>query len=180
MFSARTLTSSEARVIAEAYLRVGRNPNKVGESLGLADFDKELLTHPLVRREVVAIARVNAQNYSMVDHMEKLAEIRDAALDDGKYSAALGAELSIGRAAGLYDKGQQEDPDDPAVEPKRLSSDQIRGLLAQRSTALPSPEQDAEIDAQREERLDEAREIRPVGADDDFFKDADPPDDGLP
>jgi hypothetical protein len=175
VFSARTLTSTEARIVAEAYLRVGRNPNKVGDALGMADFDKEILAHPLVRREVIAIARVNSQNYSMVDHMEKLAEIRDAALAAEKFSAALGAEVSIGRAAGLNDKGRTDpdDVNDPAVEPKRLSSDQIRGLLAQRSTALPNPERDAEREARLEDEGDDKEDP------DDFFRDADPPDDGL-
>lgn len=142
MFSVRSLTTPEARLIAEAYLRAGRNPNKVGEMLGMPDFDKEVLSHPLVRREVIAIARVNSQNYSLVDHLEKLAEIRDAALTAEKFTAALGAELAIGKASGLYDKGAAEqDENDPAIEPKKLSTEQIRDMLRRREhvEALPPP-----------------------------------------
>jgi hypothetical protein len=151
VFSARTLTSSEARLIGEAYLRAGRNPNKVGEALGMREFDKELLAHPLVRREVRAIARIHSQNYSMSDHMEKLAQIRDAALDDGKYTAALGAELAIGKASGLYDKGVgDEDENDPAIEPTKLSTTQIREMLAKREVAeqhaLPAPDTGNQLD----------------------------------
>lgn len=170
MFSVRSLTSSEARVVAEAYLKCGRNPNKIGEALGLPDFDKEILAHPLVRREVIAIARVNAQTYSMVDHLEKLAEIRDLALDDKKYTAALGAEMAIGKAAGLYDRAG-DDPDDTVVEPTKLTSQQIRDMLARRGQeALPAPQEGNELEA--EGIMEDDPE--------DFFREADPPDDGLP
>lgn len=150
MFSVKSLTSAESRVIAEAYLKAGRNPNKVGEVLDMPDFDTEVLGHPLVRREVIAIARLNAQNYSMTDHLEKLAEIRDKALNDAKYTAALGAEMAIGKASGLYDKGDHPDENDPAIEPKRLSTQQIRDLLASResadSRALPPPDTGNQLD----------------------------------
>jgi hypothetical protein len=147
VFSVRSLTSSEARLVAEAYLKAQRNPNKVGEVLGLPDFDKEVLQHPLVRREVIAIARVNCQNYSLLDHQEKLAEIRDLALDDKKYAAALSSEMALAKSAGLYDRGGDPDDDnDPALEPTKLSSEKIRELLAKREEryddkkALPAPE----------------------------------------
>ena len=35
-------------------------------------------------------------------HVKKLAEIRDAALEKGNYTAAVAAETQRGRAAGLY------------------------------------------------------------------------------
>jgi hypothetical protein len=169
VFSVRTLTSTEARLVAEAYLKAGRNPNKVGEMLGMPSFDKELLAHPLVRREVIAIVRVNSQNYSMVDHMEKLAEIRDKALDAEKFTAALGAEMAIGKAAGLYDKDRDNgDPDDPLPEPRKLTTEQIREMLEQRERqesqpALPAPDE-PDLSGNELEVEDEA----------DFF------DDGLP
>lgn len=145
MFSVKSLTSAEARVIAEAYLKSGRNPNKMSEVLGMLDFDKDLLAHPLVRREVVAIARINAATYTMEDHISMLAEIRDKALADSKFSAALGAELSIGKARGLYDKNRtEENEDDPAFEPQKMTTDQIRRALRERENyetkTLPAPE----------------------------------------
>lgn len=176
MFSARSLTSSEARLVAEAYLKAGRNPNKVGEMLGIPNFDKELLAHPLVRREVIGIARSVAQSYSMIDHLEKLQEIRDLALDGGKFTAALGAELAIGKAVGLYDKGvADEDMDDPALEPKKLSTDQIRELLHKRekseSRALPPPDTGNQLDEEAD-----AMDLE----EDPFLPETDMNEDGLP
>lgn len=39
---------------------------------------------------------------SLKDHMDKLAELRDDAHDNGKFSAAIAAEVARGKAAGLY------------------------------------------------------------------------------
>lgn len=39
---------------------------------------------------------------SLKDHMDKLAELRDDAHDNGKFAAAINAEVARGKAAGLY------------------------------------------------------------------------------
>lgn len=39
---------------------------------------------------------------TLEDHMEKLKELRDAALADGKFAAAVSAEMARGKVCGLY------------------------------------------------------------------------------
>lgn len=41
---------------------------------------------------------------TMEEHMNKLADLRDAAASEGKYGAAITAEVYRGRAAGFYDR----------------------------------------------------------------------------
>lgn len=59
------------------------------------------------------------------DHLEQLATIRDAALGEGKYSAAVSAEIARGKAQGFYVTGKEaSDPTDK--DAKKLSDDQLR------------------------------------------------------
>jgi len=42
-------------------------------------------------------------------HLQALADIRDDAMGDGKYAAAVAAEISRGKAAGLYVERHEHD-----------------------------------------------------------------------
>lgn len=43
----------------------------------------------------------------LIDHLERLKELCDAAMAKGQFSAAINAEIARGKAAGLYTKGAQ-------------------------------------------------------------------------
>lgn len=144
MFSARALTEDEADLIADAFFKAGRDPRKVALHLGVATFDLACLAHPVVRRKIIALAKEQSRKYSLDKHLEKLQEIRDLCMQDGNYKTALAAEVSVGKAAGLYDMNRKEESD-KEVEPEKLTTDQIRDLLAKSGVrsagVLPSPDE---------------------------------------
>jgi hypothetical protein len=131
-FSTATLTEEQARDIASAYIRGEKEPQRIAELLEVPSFDLNLLMHPLVRKFIVQFQRSLRTDYSLFDHMAKLKEIRNAAMDDDNFKVALTAEVQIGKAAGLYDPkpfGDDDEGDGP-VDPTTLSTDQLRRRLA--------------------------------------------------
>lgn len=139
MFSARNLTEFQAEEIAEAYYRSGRNANRMAAVLQVETFDLDLMMHPLVKRKVMEIGSRMRQKYTLEDHLEKLQEIRDLALAENNLKIALTAELSVGKAAGLYEVIKEPEPDPAAGETAKLSTEDIRRKLAQLGGPVPLP-----------------------------------------
>jgi len=159
VFSARTMDEASADLLVDAYFRSGKDPRKMAEILQVPSLDLEVLTHPLFRRKVIERAKQLSQRYSLDEHLEKLKEIRDACLEGDKpdYKVALAAEVSLGKAAGLYEK-IKEGEDEPTSEPEKLSTREIRRLLIksgiQVQASLPAPDDPAESEEDlREEDL---------------------------
>lgn len=63
---------------------------------------------------------------SLKDHMDKLAELRDDAHDNGKFAAAINAEVARGKAAGLYTIKHEHTVNNE----DQLSESEIRARLA--------------------------------------------------
>lgn len=77
------------------------------ESVGRAA--RRLLQNPAVAK-IVGLAEERAAEkvaLSLEDHLEKLAELRDAAVENGQFSSAISAEKARGQAVGLYVERQQ-------------------------------------------------------------------------
>lgn len=155
MYSARNLSETEAELIAEAYFRASKNPKKVAEYLGVETFDMSLLANPIVRRKILDRAKMLSKKYSIDDHLSKLKEIRDSCIDDANYKVALSAEVALGKAAGLYDLRKDEEPETGKVEPEKLTTDQIRRLLAKRTSPIEEESQVPQIEYIPESDLNE-------------------------
>jgi hypothetical protein len=149
-FSVATLTEDQALDVATAYVKGQRDPVRMAKLLGVDRFDMNIVMHPLVRGHVVRMERVAQAQCSMEDHMNKLAEIRDAAFDDENWKVALAAETQRGKAAGLYDPKLPDDESlpDGKVDPTKLSGPELRRKLAGMIGAvIPQGEAVAELPA---------------------------------
>ncbi len=129
MFYASSLSEAEAALIAEAYFRTGKNAKLMAAALGVAQFDLDLVRHPLVKRQITKLAERMRKAYTLEDHLDRLQEIRDQAMEDGNLRIALAAELSVGKAAGLYEKIIEPDTGEK-TDTKKLSTDEIKAKLA--------------------------------------------------
>jgi hypothetical protein len=141
-FSSATLTEDQARDIASAYIRGEKDPPRIAQLLEIDSFDLNLLMHPFVRRFIVEFQRSLRSDYTLHDHMMKLKEIRNSALDDENWKVALASEIQIGKAAGLYDPKPlgDEDNNPDAIDPTTLSTDELRRRLAKAIGAtIPPP-----------------------------------------
>lgn len=158
-FSVGTLTDDQARQIAEAYVRGEKDPPRMARLLGVDSFDLNLIMLPRVRSYIVQMQRVVRAEYSLHDHIDKLKEIRDAALGDENFKVALAAETQLGKAAGHYDPKPASDDLLPGeqVDPTKLSTGELRRRLAgmigavipqgeEQPHALPDPTLDSETD----------------------------------
>lgn len=157
MFFAVTLTEDQAYLIAEAYYRSGKNPKAMAACLGVQKFDLELIRHPLVKRQINKLAERMRQLYTLEQHLDRLQEIRDSAMADGNLRIALAAELSVGKAAGLYEKiAEAEVINDDS--PSQLTTEQIKERLAKLEQKSQTP---LLVDSQRlaVEELPDADEI---------------------
>ena len=63
-----------------------------------------LRRNPLISNYIIDLMRKEAerQNVSMESHLTELSRLRDEAIDSGQISSAISAEISRGKAAGLY------------------------------------------------------------------------------
>ncbi len=129
MFYASSLSDAQADEIAEAYFKAGRSPAQMAKVLQVVSFDANLLKHPLVKRKITKMAIRMREAYSLEDHLSKLQEIRDMALEDGNYRIALSAEISVGKAAGLYER-VAEQANDGGEDLAALSTEELRKRLA--------------------------------------------------
>ena len=110
---ARQLTASQKKFAEEFVMNDGSKTKEecalsAGYSKSSARVRASELTNPQKYPEVCKYieelqTQVNQKyNVTFGRHVKKLAEIRDAALEKGNYTAAVAAETQRGRAAGLY------------------------------------------------------------------------------
>lgn len=153
-FSSSSLTEEEAELIADAYFRGEKDPSQIAKHLGVEHFDLNLILHPLVKAKIVQQKREMTKVYSLEDHIRWLKKIRDGAFDAENWKVALASEISVGKAAGLYEpKDLGDTVDEREVDPKALSTDALRQRLLNVQRALhetpvtePEPNDDSDLD----------------------------------
>lgn len=86
---------------AEAARKSGFTKHKFGAK---AQGSALLRRNPLIANHIIDLLRKEAerQNVSMESHLTELSRLRDEAVDSGQISSAISAEISRGKAAGLY------------------------------------------------------------------------------
>lgn len=93
---------------------------------------------------------------SLKDHLAKLAELRDDAHDNGKFAAAIAAEVARGKAAGHYTTKHELTVNNE----DQLSEGEIRRKLLElakrREEAMPMLEGRGTVDAEYTEVLNES------------------------
>lgn len=87
---------------SEAYRRAYNAGNMKPASVNRTA--KELLDNPKIASRVEEMRKpaVDACQLTLESHLRRLAELSEKAEREGKYSAAVAAEISRGKAAGLY------------------------------------------------------------------------------
>ena len=86
---------------AEAARKSGFTKHKFGAK---AQGSALLRRNPLIANHIIDLLKkeVERQNVSMESHLTELSRLRDEAVDSGQISSAISAEISRGKAAGLY------------------------------------------------------------------------------
>ena len=66
---------------------------------------------PLIRERITQIHNSLREDTvdELAEHVKNLANLRDAAAADGSWSAAINAEVSRGKALGLYDRNKEQE-----------------------------------------------------------------------
>ena len=99
------LVATSMLTYTEAARRAGytKQPDQAGFRLMSSKYS------PKVVARVVQIKEELSERYDVTfeNHVQKMAEIRDAALDKGNFTAAVAAEKSRGQVAGLYISRQE-------------------------------------------------------------------------
>ena len=85
----------------EAALRAGYSP-KSAHAIASQLLNGERYPHVVERIREIKTELSQKYEVSFEGHVKKLAEIRDAAMQNGNFPAAVAAEKSRGQAAGLY------------------------------------------------------------------------------
>lgn len=87
---------------SEAYRRSYSASNMSENAIGVAA--KELIDNPKIALRVSELRApaVQAAQITLTDHLNDLKRLRDLAEADGKFSAAVTAEMARGKASGLY------------------------------------------------------------------------------
>jgi hypothetical protein len=156
-FSTSSLTDQEAEVIADAYFRASKDPSEMAKVLGLDHFDLNLLMHPIVKAKIIKEKLKLNKLYSLEDHVKKLQEIRDGAMDDENWKTALSAEVAVGKAAGLYEPKTTDDSSSNE-KPEQLSTQELRRRLGSMGSPLP-----AQITEKILDELEESEEVGDTG-----------------
>jgi hypothetical protein len=139
-FSVATLTEEQAQQIASAYIKGDRDPRKMARILEVAEFDLNLIMHPLTRGFIARMQRELDAVHDLGEHMRQLKKIRDAAFEDDNFKVALAAETQLGKAAGHYDPKLAGSDDDDELDATKLSTDELRRRLARLAgVKLPEP-----------------------------------------
>lgn len=86
---------------AEAARKSGFTKHKFGAK---AQGSALLRRNPLIANHIIDLLKkeIERQNVSMESHLTELSRLRDEAVDSGQISSAISAEISRGKAAGLY------------------------------------------------------------------------------
>ena len=109
---------------AEAARRAGFTKHKFGAK---AQGSALLRRNPLIANHIIDLLRKEAerQNVSMESHLTELSRLRDEAVDTGQISSAISAEISRGKAAGLY----VEKKEVTVNKVETMSDDELRSRL---------------------------------------------------
>lgn len=87
---------------AEAYRRAYKT-DKMKPVTVWNESSKLMDNHDVTMRiKKIQDAAAKEAQVTLEGHLNKLAELRDMAIDDGQWNAAITAEVSRGKAAGLY------------------------------------------------------------------------------
>ena len=91
-------TGNASEAYREAYNAAGSSEKSVWESAS------KMLDNPKVISRLEALREQAARRalLTLERHLEELATLRDEARAEGRYSAAIAAEIARGKAAGLY------------------------------------------------------------------------------
>lgn len=86
----------------EAYRRAYQVTKMSDNAIGVAA--KELIDNPKIALRISEIRKpvIQAAQITLADHLSALERLRDKAEQEGKYSAAVTAEMARGKASGLY------------------------------------------------------------------------------
>lgn len=159
-FSTNSLTEEEAQLIADAYFRGDKDPVRMARLLEVEQFDLNLLMHPLVRRFIVENQVALNRHYSLEEHLTKLKQIRDGAMDDENWKVALSAEVAVGKAAGLYEPRLPDDGKGDNVDPAKLTTEELRQRLAKAiGASIPREETSAIENCLLEDHSSESDEV---------------------
>jgi phage terminase small subunit len=97
----------------------------------------EILSQREELRTKAVVEAAHAAGVTLEGHLAKLAELRDQAAQEGKYSAAVGAEVARGKVAGFYiERHENGKPGDFAD----LSDEELRARIAARSAIAKAAE----------------------------------------
>lgn len=134
MSSVLELSEEECEKVAQLFFIHNGNPKKISAAMNLGF---ELTTADLhsyrIRKYIVQENNRSLTLVTREEHLRKLAEIRDAALNAEKpnHRAALAAEIARGQVSGLYNTTlQAEEVDGGKIEDQ--STDSIKKQLAKR------------------------------------------------
>lgn len=116
---------------AQTYIKT--NSKLKASQAAQGDYSEDLETIDLIK-ELQAELKKNAA-IDLESHLIKLAVIRDEAMDYGKLSVALNAEIARGKAAGLYIERTQLDIN----ELTNVSSQELRRRLMEISKLTDEP-----------------------------------------
>lgn len=138
-FSINDLTTDEAKLLADAYIRSGGDVQQMCRLLDVERLDMNVIYNPLVKKELVALRNQINNQYTLSDHLAQLQKIRDGALADENWKVGLSAEVAVGKAAGLYEpKKVDENPAGPEV--KKMTVAELRNRLASINPSVPALE----------------------------------------
>lgn len=98
------MTFREDIISYETSVRMGRTKKESSEKFFGSPDAYQLIEKSAEYENVKTEINMKMQEafLTLEDHLEKLAELRDDAQANGKFAAAVSAEVSRGRAAGLY------------------------------------------------------------------------------
>jgi hypothetical protein len=132
MLSRIGISDEQAEELSELYFIEDRG--SLAERMGVPS---SILKHWLVNPKVLSLIKKKAEEmsrkYSREDHIRNLEKIRELALDEEKLNlkVALAAEVSIGRAAGLYESFTDVEDNTGSGKPvESLSTDEIKRRLS--------------------------------------------------
>ena len=136
----------------EAARRAGYSPNnpKNAGIMGRLLLHEKYFPRVVKRVEEIREALAHRADVTFDNHVTKLAEIRDAALEKGNFTAAVAAEKSRGQAAGLYvsrsevlvGKIDQMSRDEVMNEIRRLQSEFPMLALPSSTNVIDIPDND--------------------------------------
>lgn len=117
---------------SEAYRRAYNAEKMKPETVNRAA--KELLDNPKITARLKELRQpiVDSAQVTLKSHLERLDSLSRQAEERGQFSAAINAEISRGKAAGLYTEKLDHTSSDGSMSPKALTPKEVAAeLIAQ-------------------------------------------------